>query len=87
MVDPVLIQQRLPSVGTASWYRWRGDHDYFCARGAERRGLLEYVWDMLIWVLFTGIVGARLYHVFSSAGGQVGWDYRQNPLEAARSGR
>jgi len=33
--------------------------------------------------LIVGIIGARLYHVFSSpAGGPVGWEYyRQNPLE------
>ncbi|MGI6207185.1 MAG: prolipoprotein diacylglyceryl transferase [Anaerolineae bacterium] len=88
MVDPVLIQLGPFAI------RWYGVlviggaviAAYFCARGAERRGLdPEYVWDMLIWVLFTGIVGARLYHVFSSAGGQVGWDYyRQNPLEALK---
>lgn len=86
MVDPVLIQLGPFAI------RWYGVlviggavlAAYFTARAAQRRGEdPEYVWDMLIWVLFTGIVGARLYHVFSSAGGQVGWDYyRQHPLEA-----
>ncbi len=60
---------------------------YFAARTAQRRGHdPEHVWDMLIWVLFTGIVGARLYHVFSSpAGGAVGWSYyRQHPVDILR---
>lgn len=50
---------------------------------AKRRGLdPDEVWNGLILVLILGIVGARLYHVFSSpAGGSVGWSYyRQNPL-------
>jgi phosphatidylglycerol:prolipoprotein diacylglycerol transferase len=33
---------------------------------ARRRGLkTEYVWDALIWVLIAGIIGARLWHVFT----------------------
>jgi phosphatidylglycerol:prolipoprotein diacylglycerol transferase len=50
---------------------------------ARRRGLdPEEVWNGLIVALILGIIGARLYHVFSSPeGGSVGWDYyRQNPL-------
>jgi phosphatidylglycerol:prolipoprotein diacylglycerol transferase len=50
---------------------------------AKRRGLdPEEVWNGLIVALIMGIIGARLYHVFSSpAGGSVGWSYyRQNPL-------
>ncbi|MHB0876481.1 MAG: prolipoprotein diacylglyceryl transferase [Anaerolineae bacterium] len=58
---------------------------YASSREAKRRGQdPEIVWDMLIWVLFCGIVGARLYHVFSTPGGdQLGWwYYREHPLEA-----
>jgi phosphatidylglycerol:prolipoprotein diacylglycerol transferase len=50
---------------------------------AKRRGLdPEEVWNGLIVALILGVIGARLYHVFSSpAGGSVGWDYyRQNLL-------
>lgn len=50
---------------------------------AKRRGENEdHIWNMLIVVVLLGIVGARLYHVFSSpAGGNVGWAYyRQTPL-------
>jgi phosphatidylglycerol:prolipoprotein diacylglycerol transferase len=50
---------------------------------ARRRGLdPDEVWNGLIVALILGIVGARLYHVFSSPlGGSVGWSYyRQNPL-------
>ncbi|MFZ5915764.1 MAG: prolipoprotein diacylglyceryl transferase [Chloroflexota bacterium] len=50
---------------------------------ARRRGLeADEVWNGLIVALLMGIVGARLYHVFSSPqGGSVGWDYyRQNPI-------
>jgi phosphatidylglycerol:prolipoprotein diacylglycerol transferase len=50
---------------------------------ARRRGLNpDEVWNGLVVALILGIVGARLYHVFSSPqGGSVGWDYyRQNPI-------
>jgi phosphatidylglycerol:prolipoprotein diacylglycerol transferase len=50
---------------------------------AKRRGLdPDEVWNGLIVALILGIIGARLYHVFSSPlGGSVGWSYyRQNPL-------
>ena len=50
---------------------------------ARRRGLNpDEVWNGLIVALILGIIGARLYHVFSSpAGGSVGWSYyRQNPI-------
>lgn len=49
---------------------------------AKRRGENEdHVWNALIVVVLLGIVGARLYHVFSSpAGGGLGWDYyREHP--------
>ena len=42
------------------------------------------VWDGMLWVILLGIVGARLYHVFSSPndGSDSGWAYySQNPLQ------
>lgn len=36
----------------------------------------DHVWNILIVVALLGIIGARLYHVFSSpAGGNAGWAY------------
>ena len=43
----------------------------------------DHIWNMLIYVLILGIIGARLYHVFSKpSGGFVGWPYyRKHPIE------
>jgi len=43
----------------------------------------EHVWNALTLAIILGIVGARLYHVFSDPeGGMVGWSYyRQHPIE------
>ena len=43
----------------------------------------DHVWDMLAWVLILGIIGARLYHVFSKPTGDfAGWPYyREHPIE------
>ncbi len=43
----------------------------------------DHVWNILIYALIFGIIGARLYHVFSRpSGGFVGWPYyRQHPIE------
>jgi phosphatidylglycerol---prolipoprotein diacylglyceryl transferase len=39
---------------------------FLADREARRRGLnSELVWDALIWVLIGGIIGARLWHVFT----------------------
>ncbi|MBI3241736.1 MAG: prolipoprotein diacylglyceryl transferase [Chloroflexi bacterium] len=39
---------------------------YVASLEARRKGLNpDYVWDGLIWALIGGIVGARLYHVFT----------------------
>jgi len=57
---------------------------FLAAAEARRRGEdPEHVWNLLTWCLLLGIIGARLYHVFSSpAGGFTGWDYyRKNPIE------
>src|SRR5512140_2123342 len=33
---------------------------------AKRRGLNpDYIWDMLFWVVLAGIVGARIWHIFT----------------------
>ncbi|MEA3335660.1 MAG: prolipoprotein diacylglyceryl transferase [Chloroflexota bacterium] len=49
---------------------------------AKRRGEdPEHVWNMLIWILIFGIIGARLYHVFSTPVDGLGWDYyKENPI-------
>ncbi len=57
---------------------------FIAARLARRAGENpDHVWNMLTVVLLLGILGARLYHVFSRpAGGFVGWDYyREHPIE------
>lgn len=56
---------------------------YIATLEARRRGEdPEHVWNLLIWVLIFGIIGARLYHVFSDPVGGVGWSYyRENPIE------
>jgi phosphatidylglycerol:prolipoprotein diacylglycerol transferase len=43
----------------------------------------ELVWEALLWVLFLGLIGARLYHVFtpSKGSGITTSYYFQNPLE------
>ncbi len=62
---------------------------YIAATEARRRGENpDVVWDGLIVVLFAGIIGARLYHVFSTPAGCTenlpvcGWPwYRNHPLD------
>ena len=46
----------------------------------------EHVWNALTVAIVLGLVGARLYHVFSEPeGGMVGWDYyRRHPVEILR---
>ncbi|MBX7213181.1 MAG: prolipoprotein diacylglyceryl transferase [Thermoflexales bacterium] len=57
---------------------------YVASLEAQRRGENpEIVSDGIVWVLLLGVVGARLYHVFSSPndGTNSGWAYySQNPL-------
>jgi phosphatidylglycerol---prolipoprotein diacylglyceryl transferase len=54
---------------------------------AKRRGEdPEFVWDGLLWVLFAGIVGARLWHVFTPPPSMVEqgittWYYLTHPLD------
>jgi len=56
---------------------------YVASLEAKRRDQdVDHVWNALLLCLVLGIIGARLYHVFSSPqGGMLGWDYyRQNPI-------
>jgi phosphatidylglycerol:prolipoprotein diacylglycerol transferase len=56
----------------------------YAARQAPRRGIAsDHIWNGLIIAVVLGIIGARLYHVFSSPqGGGVGWSYyREHPIE------
>ena len=50
---------------------------------AKRRGEdPEHVWNVLPWLLIAGIIGARLYHVFSNPVGGLGWSwYREHPID------
>lgn len=57
---------------------------WLSTREARRRGEdPEHVWNLLTWCLILGIIGARLYHVFSTPTGNfAGWSYyRENPIE------
>ncbi len=60
---------------------------YIASLEVRRRGDdPDIVWDGLIWVILAGIVGARLYHVFSIPNGctanvpYCGWPWYQNHL-------
>jgi phosphatidylglycerol:prolipoprotein diacylglycerol transferase len=60
---------------------------YLAEREARRRGFnTELVWDGLIWVLIGGIIGARLWHVFTPppsmiAQGLTTQHYLTHPLD------
>ena len=57
---------------------------WLATKEAKRRGEdPEHVWSLLIWVMIFGIIGARLYHVFSTPTGDfAGWAYyRKHPLD------
>jgi phosphatidylglycerol:prolipoprotein diacylglycerol transferase len=56
---------------------------YVATHEARRRGENpEHIWDGLLWCIILGLVGARLYHVFSSpADGSGGFShYVENPI-------
>src|SRR5512138_832979 len=57
---------------------------WLSTKEAARRGEdPEHVWNLLTWCLILGIIGARLYHVFSTPTGNfAGWPYyREHPIE------
>ena len=60
---------------------------YLATREARRRGQnSDLVWDGLIWLLLGGIIGARLWHVFTPtpslvAEGKDTWFYLSHPLD------
>ena len=65
-------------VGGAVFAAW------LSTKEAKRRGEdPEHVWSVLTWCLIFGIIGARLYHVFSTPSGNfAGWAYyRENPID------
>jgi phosphatidylglycerol:prolipoprotein diacylglycerol transferase len=64
---------------------------FLSAHETRRRGMdPESVWDMLFWVVLAGIIGARLWHIFtpSISSGITTMYYLTHPLEilAIRSG-
>lgn len=77
--DPIILQ-----IGPIS-VRWYGLlivigallGTYVATTEARRRDEdPDHVWNLLVWCLIFGIIGARLYHVFSSpAGSNRGFDY------------
>ena len=56
---------------------------WLSARLAKRSGENpDHIWNLLAWTLILGIIGARLYHVFSTPADGPGWAfYRENPIE------
>ena len=58
---------------------------FLAVREARRRGYDgEIVWDLLVYLLIGGILGARLWHIFTpspSTGVTTGW-YLTHPLDA-----
>ena len=84
-MDPILVQFGPFAI------RWYGVlivagallAGYIGALEAKRKGDdSEYIWDALAVVLITGLLGARLYHVFSSPAGSIGWEYyRRHPVD------
>ena len=56
---------------------------YVSSRFATRAGENpDHIWNLLAWTLIGGIIGARLYHVFSSPADGPGWSYyRANPID------
>ena len=64
-------------VGGAALAAWLASRT--AARAGENP---DHIWNLLAWALVVGILGARLYHVFSTPANGIGWDYyRQNPGE------
>ena len=84
-VDPIIFQAGplalrwygillVAGMITAAWMASR----YVTRRGEDG----EKVWDMLVWVLIPGLIGARLYYVFvQSPRGPEGFGrFMENPI-------
>lgn len=59
----------------------------YAARRAPRQGISpDHIWNGLVVCVVLGIIGARLYHVFSSPqGGGLGWSwYREHPEDIVK---
>lgn len=59
---------------------------WFSAQASAKRGENpDHIWNLLAWCLILGIVGARLYHVFSTPKDGLGWAYyKENPMDMIR---
>lgn len=79
-------------IGGTEWVKWYGVIIVFgalcaawlAAREARRRGEKDdFVWDGLIWVLIGGVIGARLWHIFTPTASQgiTPLYYLTHPLE------
>lgn len=90
MIDPIIFTIR---IGDLAWpVRWYGVivmvgiivGSLIVERELKRRGEnSELIWDALVWILFPGIIGARLWFVLNAT---LGGDptYTQNPAEIIR---
>jgi phosphatidylglycerol:prolipoprotein diacylglycerol transferase len=90
MIDPIIFTIR---IGDFAWpVRWYGVivmvgiivGSLMVERALKRRGEnSELIWDALVWILFPGIIGARLWFVINAT---LGGDptYSQNPIEIIR---
>ena len=90
MIDPIIFTIR---IGDLAWpVRWYGVivmagiivGSLMVERALKRRGEnSELIWDALVWILFPGIIGARLWFVLNAT---LGGDptYTQNPAEIIR---
>jgi phosphatidylglycerol:prolipoprotein diacylglycerol transferase len=70
----LIVAGVLAGAGVSTWQARRRQQD------------TEHVWNALLVCLILGIIGARVYHVFStSQGGAIGWPYyREHPIDALR---
>jgi len=61
---------------------------YFASYEAKRRGKnVDFIWDSLLWVVIAGIIGARIWHIFTPPPSMVAQGittkyYLTHPLEA-----
>ena len=87
MIDPVIFTIRL--FGSEFLLRWNGVivmvgiivGALIVERELKRRGENgERIWDVLIWVLPVGILGARLWYVLNATLGGNSY-YAENPIQ------